>query len=262
MAHTASLYEITASLGPVTREDSTSGAIPSPIPVCRADSRGLPAGSVTLPLSGSYMSAVPAAGAVPPGSSPSSRRTSTAAGADRGAAEGFRTTGPTAPAAGTDTDQPRAVPAASPSATTDSLRTTCTTVRETAVALRTDGDWPSSSVCVTVPPSSSRSRPSPVLTDAPSMVTLPVALGGAPAGENVITCVRAGPSPSPPARPATSRSLPSTTSDAYASCGAAAGLVYSTTAVSLPVIFDEITVSDLPSWTSRVTFPPARWFAG
>ena len=141
---------------------------------------------------------------------------------------------------------------------TGSLNTTRMVSSETAVALRTDGDWPSASARGIVSVLSNMSDPDD--TAVPLMSTWPVAFGGAPPGENV--SVWMWPPLPPTSSPVTFRRCPSTTSDEYASRSAAALLVYVMVAVLGPVIFDECISSTLPSSISTFMMPPTSWFFG
>ena len=237
-AHTRSEYCTSAVFGPDMNEDTTVGSIPSATDPAQYSS-GLPAASVALPSAGLYESVI-ASGPVL-GRFASSTSTSVS-----GRPSAFCTVATALPAASApDTDHPAAAAAAvSAPGSTASSNSTCMALSETAVAPLTDGSCLSLSACWTVMPSSSLS--SPDVTAAPSMVTLPVALDRAPAGENVIVCVR---EPSSPSRSVMLLDCPSTMSDVYAPCCAAAGLVYVMTAVLLPVIPVDalITVSVRPS---------------
>ena len=201
-ARTGSVYLISASPGPETTADTTRGAIPSATLVDDATSP-LPAASSTLPPAAGWYERVTASG-VASGSGPS--RTS-ASEADGAAASWLEATERPA-ASRPEIDQPSA-PA--PGAATGSSNSTSMVSGETAVAPATEGGWPSASMRAIVPLPSRMLDPDD--TAAPSMSTLPVALGGAPPGENVSVWMWV-PLPSPPSSPATVLFRPSTTSDA------------------------------------------------
>ena len=90
-----------------------------------------------------------------------------------------------------------------------SSKATRIVVSEVALALSMPGAWPSASSCDTCPvPSRTEFSSS---TFAAAIASEPLALGGAPPGENVITCVLVRVLPETDDM---ARAVPSTTSDA------------------------------------------------
>ena len=104
---------------------------------------------------------------------------------------------PTSPASPPDTDQPAAASAASEApAATGSSKAARIVLGETAVAPISDGRWPSDRSSV-IDPLPSVSPPA-ASTAVPLTTTVPVALAGAPPGENVSAWMRP---PPPTTRP-------------------------------------------------------------
>ena len=161
--------------------DSISGAISSPT-LAEADASRLPRASATAPSVESYDSLTPT-GRVP-ASSPLRVRFS-AAGAP-GTPDTDEMSSPLGSAP--DSDQPAPV---RPSARTGSSNSTRIVVSDVALATVMLGAWPSSRCCCRGMVPSAMPRWSAMA--AASIVTEPVASGGAPPGENVITCTAAPP---------------------------------------------------------------------
>ena len=161
--------------------DSISGGIASPTSA-DPDASALPRASATAPSVASYDSLTPT-GRVP-ASSPLRVRFS-AAGAP-GTPETDEMSSPLGSAP--NSDQPAPV---RPSARTGSSNSTSMALVDVALALSMLGAWPSSRSCCrgTVP----SAMPRWSAMAAASIVTEPIALGGAPPGENVITCTAVPP---------------------------------------------------------------------
>ena len=100
---------------------------------------------------------------------------------------------PPSPASPPDTNQPaeaEATASAEAPAATGSSKAACIVLGETAAAPISDGRWPSARTSAIVPlPSASP----PAVTAVPLTATLPVALAGAPPGENVSVWMRPPP---------------------------------------------------------------------
>ena len=161
--------------------DSISGAISSPTPA-DPDASALPSASATAPSVASYDSLTPS-GRVS-ASSPLRVRFSAAGLPDMPETDEMSSPLGSAP----NSDQPAPV---RPSARTGSSNSTRIVVSDVALATVMFGAWPSSRFCCRGPVPSAMPRWSAMA--GASIVTEPVASGGAPPGENVITCTAAPP---------------------------------------------------------------------
>ena len=173
--------------------DSISGAISSPT-LAEADASRLPRASATAPSVASYDSLTPT-GRVP-ASSPFRVRFSAAGAPCTPETDEISSPLGSAP----NSDQPAPV---RPSARTGSSNSTSMALVDVALALSMLGAWPSVRFCCRGMVPSAMPRWSAMA--AASIVTEPVASGGAPPGENVITCVSV-----PPITVDTVRGTPST----------------------------------------------------
>ena len=209
---TGSLYSIDSELPADTSAETTTGAWPS-ASGCRWDAdapSALPAVSSSAVWSTTSVPVAPVAAAPPP-----NETTWTGAGSPDGPAA------VQSPPGESDTDAYAAGTRA-----TGSLYSTVAAFGPVTLAERTVGAWPSASVRLNGPVPSG--PPSGFETAAPSIVTRPVALDGAPPGVKAIRCSLV---PSPPS-PETALSRPATSSHTYADCGAVTGRSYRMVAAS------------------------------